>query len=370
MKHKVVSRISDGIFRYQAWPTITKDKDGVLYVGVSGHRLNHICPFGKDLMYVSTDEGETWSAPQIINDTYLDDRDAGMLAWGDGHLLLTWFSQDLELYRGRQQFEHSRAHQTTTGPLAVGAMDYVAALPEGTIEVGSFTKISHDNGKTWSEKHLSPLSSPHGPCLLNDGTLLYVGTIVSKDGKYMEDKMDMTKRIQAWTSKDFGETWEQLSYLPIPENFDKASHEPYAIQLNNGDILAAVRFQNKTGPSRAFMSIYTTVSHDGGKTWEPAQYTGIDGAPPHLLQHSSGAVIMVYSQRCASNASYARVSYDNGKTWSEEKKIGLDSPDWDHGYPSTVELSNGDLLTVYYQKCPGDTYNSVHSVRYSLDELK
>ena len=45
-----------------------------------------------------------------------------------------------------------------------------------------------------------------------------------------------------------------------------------------------------------------------------------------------------------------RDSYDNGKTWSEEKKIGLDSPDWDHGYPSTVELSNGDLLTVYYQK--------------------
>jgi hypothetical protein len=49
-------------------------------------------------MYVSKDEGETWSCPQIINDTYLDERDAGLLAWGDGNLLLTYFSTPMESF--------------------------------------------------------------------------------------------------------------------------------------------------------------------------------------------------------------------------------------------------------------------------------
>ena len=31
-----------------------------------------------------------------------------------------------------------------------------------------------------------------------------------------------------------------------------------------------------------------------------------------------------------------------------------DAPDTDLGYPSTVELSDGSLLTVYYQKYAGD----------------
>ena len=82
MKHSIVSRITEGAFRYQAWPTLTRGEDGTLYVGASGHRRNHICPFGTDVMYVSHDEGESWTCPIIINDTWLDNRDAGMLACG------------------------------------------------------------------------------------------------------------------------------------------------------------------------------------------------------------------------------------------------------------------------------------------------
>ena len=72
MEFGIVGRTTEGFFRYQAWPTVTRGTDGTIFAGVSGHRLNHICPFGKDLMYVSKDEGETWSCPIIINDTYLD----------------------------------------------------------------------------------------------------------------------------------------------------------------------------------------------------------------------------------------------------------------------------------------------------------
>ncbi|MBQ3075681.1 MAG: hypothetical protein IJC26_06390, partial [Clostridia bacterium] len=91
MKHSIVSRCTSGAFRYQAWPTIAKGEDGTLYAVSSGHRLGHVCPFGKNLMVKSLDQGETWSSPVIVNDTYLDDRDAGLLVWGD-NMLLSWFN--------------------------------------------------------------------------------------------------------------------------------------------------------------------------------------------------------------------------------------------------------------------------------------
>ena len=366
MQHRVISRINSGMFRYQAWPTVTKGQDGTLYVGCSGHRLNHICPFGKDYLYISTDEGATWTGPQIINDTLLDDRDAGLLAWGDGNLHLTWFNHHYSVYDAREK--KTTAHVTLEGPVAGGMQAYLATLPAEMIEPGSWTRISRDNGKTWSDKRLSPVTSPHGPCLMPDGNLLYVGQLVGKDGSFKTTAPQGV--ICAYISKNDGETWEYLSELPIPEGANERKTEPHAICMANGDVLAVVRYQNMTGPSRESLRLYTAISHDFGKSCEPAEFLNLRGAPGHLLQHSSGAVVLVYSKRCETMGEYVRVSKDYGKTWSNEKLIGPVAPDWDHGYPTSVELSNGDIFTVFYQKCPGDSFNSIHGVRYSLTEIE
>lgn len=117
MEYKVLSRHTDGPFRYQAWPTVARAADGTLFVATSGHRLNHLCPYGKDLMYVSKNEGETWSCPIIVNDTYLDDRDAGLLAWGDGNLLLTYFSTPVEAFQN-YDLEDGKPHVNLSTPHA------------------------------------------------------------------------------------------------------------------------------------------------------------------------------------------------------------------------------------------------------------
>ncbi|MBR2635014.1 MAG: exo-alpha-sialidase [Clostridia bacterium] len=370
MKHSIVSRITEGAFRYQGWPTVTKGEDGTLYVGASGHRLNHVCPFGKNLMYVSFDEGESWSCPQIVNDSYLDDRDAGMLAWGDGNLLLTFFSTSAEKFEDFD-LEDGKPHVNVRSPLAMGMRALWDTLSKDQLHPGSYTRISRDNGKTWSEPRPAPVSSPHGPCRLKDGSLLFVGSIVT-EGSF--DSTDHTKRIQAFRSCDDGKTWHYLSHIPYPEGADQAHHEPHAIQMANGDILVAVRYENTYTPVMKSMRIYTALSHDNGKTWEKAGFLDQHGAPPHLLQHSSGAVILSYSRRLEPMGQYVRVSRDFGKTWSKDTMISPEEstgiPAWDHGYPSSVELANGDILTVYYQKCPGDGYCSLHSIRWSLDELE
>lgn len=379
MKHKIVSRCTQGAFRYQAWPTVTKGEDGTLYLGTSGHRLNHICPFGKDLMYVSNDEGETWSAPMIINDTWLDDRDAGMLAWGKGNILLTWFNHAPETFKKWDPYVDTRPHYAVGNPLSLGMREMWKNLPEEEIPVGSFTKISRDNGKTWSEPRVAPVTSPHGPCLLSDGSLFWLGTLnkAAHDtgvARAREAALDMDggggntgNQIFGFRSTDDGATWELVSHAPAPEGADGYCCEPYATLLSDGTLMGVVRYH--VGPGHGNRKMYIVTSKDEGKTWEGATMLPVWGCPGHLIQHSSGAIVLVYGKRVDPMGQYVIVSRDGGKTWSDEKLISPEAPDWDHGYPSSVELSDGDILTCFYQKCPGDDFNSLHSVRWSLNEV-
>ena len=46
-----------------------------------------------------------------------------------------------------------------------------------------------------------------------------------------------------------------------------------------------------------------------------------------------------------------RLSYDGGKTWGKEIVLcaSVTPKDNDMGYPSTIELDDGTLITAYYQ---------------------
>ena len=78
--------------RYIGWPTIAKTKSNELLVVFSGNRDAHVCPYGVTQMVRSTDNGKTWSEPETINNTPLDDRDAGILETIKGTLLVSWFT--------------------------------------------------------------------------------------------------------------------------------------------------------------------------------------------------------------------------------------------------------------------------------------
>ncbi len=78
--------------RYIGWPTITRTRAGELLAVFSGDREEHICPWGKTHLVRSSDDGDTWSAPEIIRDSPLDDRDAGIIETARGTLLVSWFS--------------------------------------------------------------------------------------------------------------------------------------------------------------------------------------------------------------------------------------------------------------------------------------
>ena len=79
---------------------------------------------------------------------------------------------------------------------------------------------------------------------------------------------------------------------------------------------------------------------------------------------------MVYGRRKAPCGERAIVSYDDGMTWSKEIILNEEpDPDCsDIGYPATVELTDGDLYTVYYTH--RDTNSVINAVKWNLSDIK
>lgn len=356
--HGIVNRVTTSLYSYQAWPTVAQDEKGTLYAVASGFRIRHVDPFGKTVMYISRNGGKTWTPPIVINDTYLDDRDAGILYLGNGKLLVSWFTRNAEEYSSEK---HKAMMETA--PLAgrttiAGGMVASTQLPAEVKAIGSHVRVSEDYGVTWGETYSLPVTAPHGPTLCRDGSLIYLGT----EHRPVEQRIG-TPKNKLFRSRDDGKTWQEVSTIQNPAWLQPGERfcEPHILELSDGKILAAVRVQG----SETF-SIATAISEDGGVTWSEFVSTDVSGAPPHLLEHSSGAVICTFGRREPPYGEYAMISHDLGKTWTEEYVIDDNTDSRDLGYGSTVELPDGSLLTVYYQRCPGDNYPSILYTKWKL----
>ena len=75
---------------------------------------------------------------------------------------------------------------------------------------------------------------------------------------------------------------------------------------------------------------------------------------------------MSYGHRRKPFGNQARISDDGGKTWSEPITISADGAGGDLGYPSTVELGDGSLLTVWYEKPAGSSPAGLRQARWML----
>jgi hypothetical protein len=60
------------------------------------------------------------------------------------------------------------------------------------------------------------------------------------------------------------------------------------------------------------------------------------------------------------------VSRDGGATWQHDLVLRDDGPDGDLGYPASVEMPDGSLLTIYYQKAAAGEKCSLLWTRWSL----
>jgi hypothetical protein len=207
---------------------------------------------------------------------------------------------------------------------------------ERKAELGQWLIRSTDGGLTWSTRLPTIVNSPHGPVQLKDGRLLYAG----------KQLWTADKKVGVCESKDDGLTWQWLAEIPARKGDSAANeyHELHAVEAGDGILIVHIRNHSAANKGSTLQS----ESKDGGKTWsEP--HPICFGLPSHLLRLRDGRLLMTYGHRRAPFGNQARVSTDNGRSWSDAMIISGDGKGGDLGYPSTVELADGSLLTVWYE---------------------
>lgn len=332
-EEKVICSNSDGIHNYFGWPSVARMQDGSLAAVASGFRLAHICPFGKVVLARSYDEGKSWTAPEVVIDTPLDDRDGGICTFGEAGVMVASFNNSVQFQRSYQgQSDYRRAY-----------LDEVERRGGWERYLGSMLSISHDGGRTFGAPVLVPISSPHGPCELSDGTVLYVGRLFHD--------VDSVSHIECHTVSPDGRT--QLRSRIEDVDGELLSCEPHAVQLPSGRIVVHIRVQDKAGK---VFTLYQSVSDDMGYTFSRPVRLLPDkgGSPAHLLVHSKGALLSVYGYREAPYGIRVMASYDGGESWDTDNILVDGEPSADLGYPCSVELKDGNVLTVFYSReCAG-----------------
>lgn len=329
-------------YNYFGWPTVARLRNGKIAVVASGYRLHHLCPFGKTVIAYSEDEGATYTAPAPVVDTVLDDRDGGIVAFGESGVMVTSFNnmvQDQRKWAADPKVVKSEAERIMRNAY----LDQITAEEEAAA-LGSHFRISYDNGVTFGPIHKCPVTSPHGPISLPDGSFLWVGNAFSYPPHFVKEPVIQAYRITA------DGTAEKLSEIePIEyEGRRRLSFEPHAILQEDGTILLHIRVED------GIFTVYQTESKDGGRSWTKPRklLSDFGGSPPHLFRHSSGLLISTYGFRGdhfkAPFGVRAMFSRDNGATWEVDHDLYVTDLSPDLGYPSTVELRDGSLLTVFY----------------------
>lgn len=385
------------------WPSVAVDENDKLYVVSSGIRMAHIDPFGVTVMATSEDGGKTFSKPRNIYNTVMDDRDAGIEYLGNGKFVVTTFTNSAENYLpGGADYDSLRpydqggnapswAAEWNSSYRPVGGIigthldileNVVENDPSYDTSAASYVVMSSDYGQTWNTTPLTltgsytsamskmvsdykmnypaikvPVTSPHGPTLLSNGTLLYAGKIMSG--------VDQARDSMAvYASDDDGATWSYLSEIPTPVGYEYNNfHELSVTETADGALLCTIRTQPCGDVSvTPELTIYTCFSYDKGLTWTTPEPTGINGSPPHVETMANGDIVMTYSYRVDPRAIYATVSRDGGRTWSDRARISREFPTKDDmGYPASVQLSDGTVCTVYYGTKGTEQYSSIFS---------
>lgn len=325
--------------RYHGWPTITIARDGVLHLVYSGGRDWHVCPFGRVDYMVSRDGGETWSPPRTLLDSLTDDRDPGITQTRSGALLVSTFTS--LAYR-----QHLEAPERQLAGVFGAGLD--AALARWRLaekhstddarraDVGHWLLRSTDAGVTWSERRRAPGYAPHGPVALADGRVFYAAA----DGK----------RSAAFLSGDDGLTWTHVADLPF------RPCELHAVEAADGTLVVHAR--DRPAPDgRGRQVTLQTRSRDDGRTWSPPQIV-TSGYPSHLVRLRDGALLATFGRREAPFGIRAVLSRDHGASWSEEFTLTADAASWDLGYPTTAQLADGSLVTIWYE-VPRDSHFAV-----------
>jgi hypothetical protein len=308
-----------------AWPNLTVLRDGTIIATIF-NQPSHAKREGDVECWASTDGGKFWEKRGIaaLHDPNANRMNVAAGMANNGNLVVVASGWSL-----------------TPASKPGGARDIISVLR-------AWVSVSSDGGRTWKvKKDAFPLAEkdmtefvPFGDILTgNDGSIRVLAYAQSLDKKI--------NKVSMFRSTDDGKTWRWLSQVSdghkVKESMD-GHNETAFFHLGGGKWLAAARRW------RGGQALDLIRSDDDGKTWRYDQpLTQSNQHPAHLLRLNNGHLLLTYGNRIPGQFGVAtKISQDEGMTWSNEFLVIDDLKSGDSGYPSSVQLPDGKIMTAYY----------------------
>jgi hypothetical protein len=314
--------------RHLAFPDVCLLSSGVILV-VYREGQHHVDVSGRIMLCRGTasKENVAFDEPACVCNSGLDDRDPSIVQLRDGSIWINFF-----------RFEP----KTRKAQLAIIR--------------------SVDEGRTWNthqDLDVSGFSSSGLAC--SDGILELPAGDLLLPAYGTADSGEAGAYVLR--SQDQGTSWSgpiPLAVLESP-NFE----EPALGYLNDGRMVALLRTDHK---GKGY--IYQSVSVDQGYTWSTPEELSLWGYPADLLPLSDGRLLVTYGYRqLPCGVRYCLT--DRSLMWSiqSERILRCDGDDdGELGYPSSIELDSGEVLTVYYHTSREGGLPYIACSRFQLPE--
>lgn len=311
-----------------AWPNLTTLPDGTRIATIFNHP-SHARMEGEVACYASTDDGKFWNlqGKPTPNEPQTNRMNVAAGASKAGDMLVVASGWSL-----------------APGEKPSDQMNLVAVLR-------AWVSRSKDGGKTW-------VLNKDGFPEAQDGMTNFIpfGDVMEAfDGSlrvlaYAQSLDKAVNKVSMFTSTDDGNSWKWLSFISDgsgPTSFAGGHNETAFFHTGNGHWVAAAR-RWRSGQA---MDLFEST--DDGKSWKmTGNLTDDNQHPGQITDLNDGRLLLTYGNRKVGQKGVAaKISSDKGKTWQEEL-ILIDDLDFgqDCGYPTSVQLDNGTVMTLYYSR--------------------
>lgn len=183
----------------------------------------------------------------------------------------------------------------------------------------------------------------------------FYGKALNVEGAIIMPFHDMLEATM-FRSDDGGYNWERMGSIA------PRCYEPAALRVGNEYIVALRGGTDETKYGGVLLT------RGDGETWtEPVDITGVYSHPADLIELGDGTILLTYAERHPdSQKIMVKISEDGGHTWSAPVRISNIYREYDFGYPSSVEIEPGKIITVYYSQPGLDRDYSLNDMeRYS-----
>jgi hypothetical protein len=301
------------------FPVALRLKDGRIAAVFRGG-APHLGVKGRLDMSFSSDDGKTWTPPTVVNDSPADDRNPAFGQAADGSLVVGFWRT------ARYDEKDKWAPHLKDKPITTWATR------------------STNGGKTWLEPVAIDVAdigygSPYGRIVrMPDDSLL-----MPVYGEQPRPSRGSVTKVEHWSylyrSTDHGKTWTRFSTVAA-----KRFNETSVVRRKSGRLTAAMR----SAPPE--QGVWIAHSDDRGKSWsEPEKLSPPMHHPADLVELEDGRLLMTVGKRVGGMGVVALVSDAQGKfDWNSHQPLVADATNTDCGYPSSVALSGGRVLTLYY----------------------